>query len=166
DFLMRPAPAVAGSATMNPEELKSIEEGSAIYQSLCFSCHAADGRGTPVAGGAPGAMMAPPLAGSPRVNGHRDYIIKVLLKGLTGPLGEGTASAADIMQPMGTNTDVWVASVASYVRSSFGNAGGLVTPADVARVRAATSGRKNPWTLKELEPTLPKRIEAQTTWKL
>jgi hypothetical protein len=85
---------------------------------------------------------------------------------MTGPLGDGTASAADIMQPMGSNTDAWVASIASYVRSSFGNAGGMVTPADVARVRAATASRKNPWTLKELEPTLPRRIEGQAGWKL
>ncbi len=161
DFLLKPPAAVAGSATLTPEEMKVIEDGSGIYQSLCFSCHGDDGRGTPLAGGAPGAMMAPPLAGSPRVNGHRDYVIKVLLKGMTGPLGEGTASAADIMQPMGSNTDAWVASIASYVRSSFGNAGGMVTSADVARVRAATASRKNPWTLKELQPTLPRRIEGQ-----
>ncbi len=166
DFLLKPPAAVAGSATLTPEEMKVIEDGSGIYQSLCFSCHANDGRGTPLAGGAPGAMMAPPLAGSPRVNGHRDYVIKVLLKGMTGPLGEGTASAAEIMQPMGSNTDAWIASIASYVRSSFGNAGGMVTPADVGRVRAATASRKNPWTLKELEPTLPRRIEGQAAWKL
>ena len=101
DFLLKPPAPVAGSATLTPEEMKVIEDGSGIYQSLCFSCHANDGRGTPLAGGAPGAMMAPPLAGSPRVNGHRDYVIKVLLKGMTGPLGEGTASAADVMQPDG-----------------------------------------------------------------
>jgi hypothetical protein len=83
-------------------------------------------------------MMAPSLAGSPRVNGHRDYVINVLLKGMTGPLGEGSGSSADIMLPMGSNTDAWVAGIASYVRASFGNAGGLVTPGDVARVRAAT----------------------------
>jgi mono/diheme cytochrome c family protein len=166
DYLLKPPAAVAGGATLTASEMKVIEEGSGIYQSLCFSCHANDGRGTPLAGGAPGAMMAPPLAGSPRVNGHRDYVIKVLLKGLTGPLGEGSASAADIMQPMGSNTDQWVASIASYVRSSFGNAGGLVTPADVARVRAATSNRKAPWTLRELEPTLPRRIEGATSGKL
>ena len=166
DFLLKPPAAVAGSATLTPEEMKVIEDGSGIYQSLCFSCHANDGRGTPLAGGAPGAMMAPPLAGSPRVNGHRDYVIKVLLKGMTGPLGEATASAADIMQPMGSNTDAWIASIASYVRSSFGNAGGMVTPADVGRVRAATASRKNPWTLKELQPTLPRRIEGQAAWKL
>ena len=42
----------------------------------------------------------------------------------------------------------------------------MVTPADVARVRAATASRKAPWTLKELEPTLPRRLEAQPAWKL
>jgi hypothetical protein len=88
----------------------------------------------------------------------------VLLKGLTGPLGEGGGS--DVMAPMGTNTDQWIASVASYIRSAFGNPGGLVTPGDVARVRAATSSRRQPWTLKELEPTLPRRLENQSTWKL
>ena len=59
------------------------------------------------------------------------------------------------MIPMGTNTDEWVAAVASYVRNSFGNAGGFVTPADVARVRAATAARKTPWTIAELTASLP-----------
>ena len=35
--------------------------------------------------------MAPSLVGSPRVNGHRDYVIKTLLHGLTGPI-EGKAA--------------------------------------------------------------------------
>jgi mono/diheme cytochrome c family protein len=165
NHLLAPAPVVAGGATLSPEELKVVEEGSTTYQATCASCHAADGRGVPLTGGAPGAMMAPSLAGSPRVNGHRDYVINVLLKGLTGPLGEGSGSSADIMVPMGGgNTDAWVASIASYIRSSFGNAGGLVTPADVARVRAATKSRTLPWTLKELEPRMPRRLEIQPSW--
>ena len=90
-------------------------------------------------------MMAPPLAGSPRVQAHRDYVIKVLLKGLTGPLDGKTYP--EVMVPMGGSTDEWVAGIASYVRTSFGNSGGLVTPADVARVRAETASRKAPWTI-------------------
>ena len=39
--------------------------------------------------------MAPPLAGSPRVNGHRDYIIKVVLNGLIGPLDGKTYTERD-----------------------------------------------------------------------
>ena len=48
---------------------------------------------------APATMLAPPLAGSPRVQGHRDYVIKVLLNGLTGPLDGKTYR--DVMVPMG-----------------------------------------------------------------
>ena len=59
------------------------------------------------------------------------------------------------MIPMGTNDDEWVASVASYVRQNFGNSGGFVTPADVARVRSETRGRKTPWEVGELVAALP-----------
>ena len=169
DFLLKPAaaaPTMVGGVPLTPEQQKVIEEGDAIYKSACFSCHGDDGRGAPKAGAAPGATLAPSLAGSPRVNAHRDYVIKVLLKGLTGPLDEATPSSGDVMVPMGTNKDEWIAAIASYVRTAFGNAGGFVTSADVARVRAATANRKAPWTLKELAPTLPRRIEATSSWKL
>jgi hypothetical protein len=107
-------------------------------------------------------MMAPPLAASPRVQGHRDYVIKVLLRGLQGPLDGKTYR--DVMVPMG-GTDEWVAGIASYVRTSFGNNGGMVTPADVARVRAEIADRKDPWTLAELEASLPRPLDSQQ-WKL
>ena len=73
--------------------------------------------------------------GLPRVNGHRDYVVKAVFHGLTGPIDGKTYT--DVMMPMGVNNDEWVAAVASYVRRSFGNTGGFVMPADVARVRAA-----------------------------
>ena len=75
--------------------------------------------GTPTA--EPATTMAPALAGSPRVNGHRDYIIKAVLHGLTGPLDGKTYP--NMMIPMNNNDDEWVAAVASYVRHSFGNTG-------------------------------------------
>jgi len=125
--------------------------------SVCFACHGNDGRGAPLAGGTPGATMAPPLAGSPRVQGHRDYVIKVLLKGLSGPIDGRTYR--DVMVPM-PGTDEWVAGIASYVRTSFGNTGDLVTPADVARVRAEIKDKKGPWTIGEIEGTLPRPIDA------
>jgi hypothetical protein len=89
-------------------------------------------------------------------------VIKVLLKGLSGPI-DGR-SYRDVMVPMG-GTDEWVANIASYVRNSFGNSGGLVTPADVARVRTEISARKNPWTLPELEASLPRPLDA-AQWKV
>jgi F5/8 type C domain-containing protein len=106
--------------------------------------------------------MAPPLAGSPRVNGHRDYVIKAVLHGLTGPI-DGR-SYTDVMMPMGVNNDEWVAAIASYVRRSFGNTGGFVSSADVARVRAVTGDRKTSWTIPELTASLPSQLQTDG-WK-
>ena len=100
--------------------------------------------------------MAPPIAGSPRVNGHRDYVVKAVLHGLTGPVDNKTYT--DVMMPMGVNNDEWVAAISSFVRRSFGNTGGFITPADVARVRAATADRKAMWTLPELIASLPSAL--------
>jgi hypothetical protein len=52
------------------------------------------------------------------------------------------------------------------VRSSSGGGGWLVTPADVARVRAATAGRKAPWTVEELEASIPRALVPDGTWKV
>ena len=65
------------------------------------------------------------------------------------------------MIPMGTNTDQWIAAVASYVRNSFGNSGLVRHAADVARVRAATDARKTMWTPEELEASVPQLLLAQ-----
>jgi hypothetical protein len=109
-------------------------------------------------------MMAPPLAGSLRVQGHRDYVINTLLHGMTGPIA-GQTFSGQVMLPMGTQSDQWIANIASYVRNSFGNTGSFITPEDVARVRASTSTRKTPWTQSELESTLPRLLPADPSWR-
>jgi mono/diheme cytochrome c family protein len=146
--------------TMEQQDL--LQRGGAIFNEICFTCHGEDGRGTPSAGAAPGVTLGPPLAGSPRVAGHRDYVVKVLLNGLVGPVGD--RAFTEVMVPMGANRDEWIAAVASYVRNSFGNSSGFVTAADVARVRAATASRKSPWTVAELQATLPRMLDVQPNW--
>ena len=71
----------------------------------------------------------------------------------------------EVMVQMGANTDEWVAGIASYIRNNFGNAAGMVTAADVARVRADTLKRKTQWTVPEIEAALP-RVMSSDTWKL
>lgn len=151
---MLTAAATAGArarAALTPEQQAQLDRGGQIYNELCFACHGTDGMGTPKPELA--TTMAPPLAGSPRVNGHRDYITKVLLHGLVGPVDGKTYT--DMMVAMGTFNDEWVAAVGSYVRNNFGNGGGFITPADVARVRASTAARKTFWTLPELIASMP-----------
>src|SRR6185437_7050899 len=154
----------AGGVNMSTEERRSMQRGDGIYRELCFTCHGPDGKGTPMGGATDGSTLAPPLSGSPRVQEHRDYIIKVLLNGLTGPIADKSYPGG-IMVPMGSNSDEWIADVASYVRNSFGNQALFVTPSQVAAVRKATT-RKTPWTLPELEASVPKRLTNTSEWKL
>jgi mono/diheme cytochrome c family protein/glucose/arabinose dehydrogenase len=150
-----------GRAALTPEQQALLDRGGQIYNELCFACHGADAMGTPKPELA--TTMAPALAGSPRVNGHRDYITKVVLHGLMGPV-DGK-NYTDMMVAMGTFNDEWVAAVGSYVRNNFGNSGGFITPADVARVRAATANRKTLWTLPELVASIPVPLFTDG-WKL
>ena len=153
----------ATTVARTPEEAATLDRGRTIYQETCFTCHGDDGRGTPDPG-APGATVAPSLAGSPRLVGHRDYVVRTILHGLEGPIDGRTYS--QVMVPLGANRDEWVADVASYVRNSFGNTGTFVTPADVARVRAATAGRDRMWTVDELVASLPQPLVPDTRWKV
>jgi len=162
-LLRPPAPALTGggrAGAFTAAQQSALERGAGIYNELCSICHGPDGRGTPDGNG---ATKAPSFAGSQRVQGHQDYVIKAILHGLSGPL-DGR-SFTDVMVPMGTNKDEWVAAAASYVRNSFGNTGSIVTPADVARVRA-TGERKAPWTQVELEASLPVPLVQQASWKV
>lgn len=156
------AAATITAAGFSPDQQARLKEGETAYKSLCQTCHGEDARGMPVAGATDGSMMGPPLAGSPRVQGHRDYVIKTLLHGMTGPLAGQTYT--QVMLPMGTQTDDWIADVASYIRNSFGNNASLVSAADVARVRASTSARKTMWTFPELEASLPRLVPVEPSW--
>ena len=97
-----------------------------------------DGKGMPMAGAAPGAMLAPALAGSKTVIGWREGPIHVLLQGLTGDI-DGKKYEGQMVS-MATNDDAWIAGVLSYVRNTFGNSAGFVMPEDVARIRARDQG--------------------------
>lgn len=141
---------------------QQLERGQGIYLELCFACHGIDGRGTPIDGKA--ATLAPPLAGSATVAGHRDGLILALLHGIAGPIAGRTYEAP--MAPMGGNEDAWIAAVASYVRTSFGNQSPLVAAEEVARVRAAHADRREAWTLAELETRLPRAVGRREAWKL
>jgi mono/diheme cytochrome c family protein len=156
-------PALAGTLGMPLEVRRAMQRGAAAYGELCVTCHGPDGKGTPMAGQPAGTMLAPSLAGSSRVLGHRDYIVKVLLHGLTGEI-DGTSYPGGVMVPMGTNTDQWIADVATFVRNSFGNTASAIAPDHVAAVRKA-SPRTGMWTLAELTATTPMLLTNQSEWK-
>jgi mono/diheme cytochrome c family protein/glucose/arabinose dehydrogenase len=163
-MILKPASTLTGGGRgrgWTADQQTLLQRGETIYKELCFTCHGPDGRGERAEGDA--SPKAPSLVGSPRVQGHRDYMIKSILHGMTGPIDGKTYS--QVMVPMGANRDEWIAAVGSYLRNAFGNSGSLIAPSDVAAVRAATASRTTPWTMEELDASVPKPLLADATWK-
>lgn len=118
------------------EELALFNTGKEIYakEGYCSTCHQPDGRGL-------SASAFPPLVGTNWVSGSEDRLIKLVLKGLMGPM-EVAGKTYPGQVPMtpfgGLLKDEEIAAVLTYVRNSFGNQAPAVLPDRVKKVRAAT----------------------------
>ena len=158
--LLIEAPKIVGKFTK--DQKKQLDNGQEIFRSLCFACHGFDGKGMPMPG-REGVTLAPPLSGSQTVV-RGDSVLRVLLHGLSGPINGKTYEAQ--MVTMGSNTDQWLADVASYVRKAFGNQGAFVSKDDVKKLRATFKARTAPWTIEELNKNYPQPLENHADWKL
>ncbi|MGR3812161.1 DUF7133 domain-containing protein [Jiulongibacter sp. NS-SX5] len=140
-------------------EKESLARGQKIYKELCSTCHGLDGRGTPVGE----SLMAPSFVGNKNVRSHSDYIVKTILRGVTGDI-EGKSYEGVVMVPMNQNDDQWVADVASFVRAGFENETSLIGVDQVARVRAETAEQSSPYLYSDLKKSIPKEIPLQESW--
>jgi mono/diheme cytochrome c family protein len=118
--------------------------GQLQYGNLCAGCH------QPHGGGAPG--QAPPLAGSEWVTGGPNRVIRIPQVGVTGPIKvSGTEWNMTTMIGFGASlTDEQLAGVVTYIRNSWGNRAGMVSPEQVAKVRADLKGRAEQYTADDL----------------
>ena len=117
-------PAIAGLT----KEMQ-VEKGKQVYMGLCFACHQPDGKGLPLA--------FPPLAGSDFMQADRDRAIRVVLKGLTGPVTVNGQTINSVMPPQeAVLTDAQIADVLTYVFNSWGNTGDVFTTAKVKAIRS------------------------------
>lgn len=105
-----------------------MERGKRIYFASCFACHGQDGEGIP--------GVFPPVADSDYLMADKDRAIRVILKGLTGPITVNGKPYNSAMPPQDL-TDQQVADVLTFVMNGFGNRGEDVTPAEVKAVRTA-----------------------------
>jgi ubiquinol-cytochrome c reductase cytochrome b subunit len=99
--------------------------GQTVFTTNCSSCHGASGTGTPSVG--------PPLAGNPDVSGDPNKIIGIVVNGLQGQPIQGKTYPAQMPAWKGTLTNKQIADVITYIRSAWGNKGGPVSEADVAK---------------------------------
>lgn len=123
-------------------------KGKDIYarEGFCATCHQPDGNGLSASG-------FPPLARTPWVEGDEERLIKIVLKGLQGPMEIlNTKYSGQVpMTPFeGMLNDEEVAAVLTYVRNSFGNKAPAVTPEKVKEVRAAVNNKKGFYSPSEL----------------
>lgn len=113
------------------------------FRMVCAACHGKMGRGA--------SSLFPPLRGSPWASADPGIPIRIVLHGLEGPLTVQGEDYMNRMAPLGDRLDdERVARILTYVRASWGNSGGPVTPEEVAAVRRETAGRDRPWTEPEL----------------
>lgn len=110
---------------MDPEDFR---QGELLYTIHCGTCHLPTGLGDP--------SIGPPIAGSSVVQAEDpSSLINVIIYGAEVP-APSPPGAWKSMEALGDKLDDdEIALISSYVRSSWGNRGGPVTEADVAKQR-------------------------------
>lgn len=114
-----PTPAAA----TNKEE--RMARGQIVYKRNCAACHQVTGAGIV------GAF--PPLAKSDFITSPK-VVAATVANGLTGEIRVNGEIYNGVMPKLALS-DEDIANVSTYVINSWGNAGGEVTPADVAKVK-------------------------------
>jgi len=122
-----PAGGESSHQTLSADERAA---GQALYDKHCEECHLSAGRG--------GFRKAPPVAGSPIVQTPvASSLLNVILYGAK-PAAE-MPNAFDAWEDMSgykdKMTDVEIAQLANFLRTTWGNQGGRVTPQAVAAQR-------------------------------
>ena len=120
-------------ATLSPADRKRFDAGRDEFK-LCAACHQPQGQGM--------AGLAPPLVGSPWVNGNKAAVIRIVLQGKTN--GEMT------MPPLAALEDEKIAAILTYIRRAWGHEASPVSAGEVQAVRSETRLRDEPWTEADL----------------
>lgn len=137
---------IKSSLTGSDRELFVL--GKEIYarEGFCGTCHQMDGGGLT-------ASQFPPLRGTPWVTGSPERLIKIVLKGVMGPMevaGREYPGQVPMTPYEGMLNDTEIAAVLTYVRNSFGNQAAPISPDLVKTVREEVKGKEGFWSPAEL----------------
>lgn len=124
--------------TATPKEASSVAapastfdaaEGSKLFADNCGVCHGAEGKGVP--------GTFPPLAGDPVVNATDPAEhIATMLRGLSGKAIDGQKYDVEMPPFADRLSDQQIADIINHERTSWGNHGALVTPAEITKLRS------------------------------
>ncbi|MFN3758697.1 MAG: PVC-type heme-binding CxxCH protein [Algoriphagus aquaeductus] len=137
---------IKSSLTGSDRELFVL--GKEIYarEGFCGTCHQMDGGGLT-------ASQFPPLRGTPWVTGSPERLIKIVLKGVMGPMevaGREYPGQVPMTPYEGMLNDTEIAAVLTYVRNSFGNQASPISPDLVKKVRDEVKDKEGFWNPAEL----------------
>ncbi len=141
-------------ASLTPEQRKLFDAGRELYarDGYCGTCHGEDGNGA-------SAGIFPPLHKSEWVYGDDERLIKIVLKGLSGPIvvNGRTYDPSNGVPPMtpfgGLMSDDEIAAVLTYIRYQFATdtyEGRVIAAEQVAAVREAVADKQGFFTVEEL----------------
>ena len=134
-----------GIMPLSPEQLEAMALGERFYLQ-CGTCHSADGAGI--------AGLAPSLVGAIWVTGPPEWLARIILQGLNGPVevkGEIWNGVMPAHGHLSELNDETLAGLMTYVRRSWGNKADPVSVTTAAESRVASADRMLPWTVAELQ---------------
>lgn len=112
-------------------------DGQQVYTGNCAVCHQANGQGL--------AGNFPPLVGSPWVTEDEATIVRILLRGIEGPIEVKGVTYNGVMPAFAHLSDEQLAAVATYARSHFGNEATPIPVELVAKLRQSLANQKGAW---------------------
>ena len=126
----KPGMAAIAAVKLAPAEQVRFDKGKAQFAALCAACHQPEGQGL--------VGLAPPLVYSRWVLDDERIGASIVLNG---------KAQENLVMPTlkAVLDDEAIANVLTFVRNSWGHAASAVTPEAVARVRAMTASREEPW---------------------
>ncbi len=94
--------------------------GALLYKNQCARCHGKS---------AEGSLTAPPLAGSQILLNEQDKLLKIIVKGLKGPIERNGKTYNSTMPSFKMIQEEDLAHVVNYIRQNFGNQAKELIPA-------------------------------------
>jgi nitrite reductase (NO-forming) len=114
-----------------PSKEALMKRGGEVYNEYCKTCHQATGQGL--------ANVYPPLAGSDYIKSKdKKTIIDNVTNGLKGEITVNGKKYNNVMTALPAKyNDADAAAAITYILNSWGNNGGVVSEAEVKKIRKA-----------------------------
>ena len=144
---LKALPGAGPTPVATAPDAATLRAGEAIYVDTCAACHRADGEGAP--------RLFPPLKGAAAVQSKDSTtVVRIILGGARSVPTPGRPTPLAMPSFAWKLNDQQIASVATYVRETWGNASPAVSATQVASLRRKYGGDQAPPRPIAPEPTV------------